>query len=260
MPSLNPLRTVALAGTCMALLVALSACASSGSGGSSALSPGDSAGPSSSAASSPAPAVTVTQTVSATPTAPASHTYPSDYFAAILAAWKAHDQAYLALLTNDATATQIFGYGNINQTWHGTGSQGAMGSSYESFYNAAGDWIVLRVTNQELSAKQYHAGSVNQWDQMTFPTDAVTYAKHFIDALVNGNPARMTLLSSTTITAQFAGLAHKPDLNYTTSSQGAAGTTYVEIKETSIPFDVTIAVTNQTLGHQHAISACQMGC
>ena len=79
--------------------------------------------------------------------APSSHAYPSDYARAILTAWGGHDTSYLTLLTNTSTKNQLYGYGSLDQHWTLASSQGATGSSYASFYNRDGDWIVLRSVN-----------------------------------------------------------------------------------------------------------------
>jgi hypothetical protein len=253
----HPYRRIVAAGLSATLLVLMTACSSSGGGTGGLAGAGTSSAP---VATTPA---TTPGTPSTTPptNAPASHSYPTNYFAAILAAWKAHDTAYLTLLTNASTAAQIFGYGNINQTWTGTGSQGAAGSSYESFYNNAGDWLTLRSTNQDTTSKTWHAGSVNAWDKMTFPADANAYVKRFIDAWINGNVARMSLLSNSTMAAQFTGMSAKPDSSYTTSSHGAAsGHSYYEVKDPSISLDITLQLANQFVGSEHAIESCYSGC
>ncbi len=251
-------RHFAVVGVGVALVVSLAGCTSKAGGGSGALSGGASPSAAVSAPASPAPVVTVTATV--TPTAPATPAYPADYFAAILGAWKAHDTAYLTLLTDATTASKFFGFGNINQTWTGTGANGAAGSTYQSFFNNAGDWLTLRLVNQETSAKHWHAGSINAWDQMTFPNDPVVYVRHFVDAWINGNTARMKLLSSAALTSEFTGMSSKPDLSYTATGDGAAGHTYVEVKETSAGFDVTLEVLNMNVGKHNAIESCFSGC
>jgi len=247
-------RRIVAAGLSATLLVLMSACSSSGGSGGLA-----------GAGTSSAPVATTPATTPGSTTrptnAPASHSYPSNYFAAILAAWKAHDTAYLTLLTNASTATQLYGFGNINQTWTGTGSQGAAGSTYESFYNNAGDWLTLRSTNQDTTSKTWHAGSINNWDKMTFPSDANAYVKRFVDAWINGNVARMSLLSNATMAAQFTAMSTKPDSSYTTSSHGAAaGHSYYEVKDPSISLDITLQVANQFVGAEHAIENCYSGC
>jgi hypothetical protein len=246
-------RRIAAAGVSVTLLALMAACTSS-SGGSGGL-----AGPSASSA----PAVTTPATPSPTvpPTAaPTSHSYPSNYFAAILAAWKAHDTAYLTLLTSASTANQIYGFGNVNQTWTDTGTQGAMGTTYDGFYNNAGDWLILRITNQDIAAHKWHAGGVNQWDKMTFPSDATAYVKRFIDAWINGNRTRMALLSNQSLATQFTGMSSKPDASYTTSFEGTAGHIYIGVKNPANSIDVTLVVLTQALGGEHAIESCYSGC
>jgi hypothetical protein len=245
------------------VVLALTACASSSPTGSGAL-----AGASASAGTSTAPSGTASAGPTATPATatPASHPYPSNYGAAVLAAWKAHDTAYLTQLTSATIANQLYGYGNINQVWTGldgpTGS-GAAGSSYWEYYNAAGDWIRLKTDNVQTGAHQWHAGTVDLWDQMTFPSDPEQYVKRFIDGWIDGNVARMKLLSSTAVTAQFNAISARPDSSYTVSENpggGAAGSQYFDVKETDPAFAVTIQVTSQFLGHEHAIAGCQTGC
>jgi hypothetical protein len=264
------IRRIAALGAGVALLAALTAC-SSVSGGTGALSgaPSASAGPASSSApgsgstpssgpSSPAPAVTVT----VTPTAPATHAYPSDYFAAILAAWKAHDTSYLTLLTSASTAAQFYGFGNVNQTWHGLGGDGAMGTQYETYYNNAGDAITLRSSNQETSAKHWHAAGINNWDKMTFPTDSVAYVKRFVDAWITGNKARMTLLSSSAMTSQISAMT-PPGTTYTAAPSpggSSAGHDHVEVKDPGTSLDMTLAVVDLSPGAEHEIDGCDSGC
>ena len=192
---------------------------------------------------------------------PATHPYPSDYFGAILTAWNNHDTAYLTLLTSTATRNQLYGLGNINKHWTLVSSEGAMGSSYGSFYNAGGDWIVLRTINDATSQHQWHAGTVQTWDVMTFPHDATTYVKHFVDAWINGNQARMTLLANASITSTFMAMSNKPDFSYTTGTpDGTAGHTHIEVTEPSLSIDFDLAVVNASIGLHHAIDACDLGC
>ena len=138
-----------------------------------------------------------------------------------------------------------------------------MGSSYGSFYNDGGDWIVLRTINAMTSAHQWHAGSVQTWDVMTFPSDATTYVKHFVDAWINGNKARMGLLANTTLASQFLAMSNKPDASYTVGPNpggSSAGHQHIEVKEPSLSIDFDLAVVNMYLGQHHAIDACDMGC
>jgi hypothetical protein len=264
------LRRIAAAGIGVTLLVTLAACTSK-SGGTGALSgvPGASTSASAGASApapespSPVPAVTVTVTPSApTTTAPAKPAYPADYFAAILAAWKAHNTSYLTLLTSAATTAQLYGYGNINQTWHSLGTDGAMGTNYGTYYNNGGDQITLRSVNQETSAKHWHAASVENWDKMTFPTNPVAYVKRFVDGWIAGNKARMTLLSNATMTAQILAITPVPG-TYTVGSApggGTAGHSHVEIKDPAASLDITLAVVSINPGAEHEIDNCDSGC
>ncbi|HEY2790772.1 MAG TPA: hypothetical protein VGJ28_00350 [Micromonosporaceae bacterium] len=253
-----------LAALCASAAIALSACShsSSGSGG---LAAGSQPSASAAAPSGPSgPPSAGPSTAPATPpsSAPASHAYPSDYAGAILAAWKAHDTAYLTQLTDATTATKLYGYGNINQTWTRMPGSGAAGHTYWAAYNQAGDWIVLRTLNLTTTSHQWHIGEVYTWDQMTFPSDPSQYVKRFIDAWLNGNTSRMQLLSSNTLTAHIQALSPRPEPGgYTvTDAGGAAGHSYMEVKDATVSFDVTLQVVNQNLGHHNAIESCYAGC
>jgi hypothetical protein len=250
---------------CGAVLMALAACTNSSSGGSGGLV-GGAPSVGLSAASGVGGSTPATPTAQPPAPAPASHAYPSDYGAAILAAWKAHDTAYLTLLTSATIANQIYGFGDINQVWtslDGTEGSGASGSTYWEFYNAAGDFIRFKTSNAATGAHHWHTGTVDLWDQMTFPSDPDQYVKRFIDGWIDGNVARMKLLSSTAVTAQFNALPNKPDSLYTIAAApggGAAGNQYIAVSEADPAFAVTIQVASALLGHQHAIAGCQSGC
>jgi hypothetical protein len=263
-PSVRTRKYVAGMAVSAALALALAACTSSSVGGTGSLANGaPSAGTSASAPGAGASSTPAAPTTHPTTAAPTSHAYPSDYAGAILAAWKAHDTAYLTLLTSASTANQLYGFGDINQVWTRLAGSGAAGSTFWQCYNAAGDWIVFQTNNVSTGAHTWHAGHVSTWDQMTFPDDPNQYVKHFVDAWLNGNVARMKLLSSATVTAQFTSKSSKPDFSYTVAAApggGAAGSQYIEAKEADPAFDVTLQLISQFLGHEHAIAACQSGC
>ncbi|HEY1488284.1 MAG TPA: hypothetical protein VGF84_19405 [Micromonosporaceae bacterium] len=248
------------------LALALAACSSSSTGGAGGLSAGSAgSAPASTGPSTGSGAPTVPATAPATPpasVAPSTHPYPSDYAGAILAAWKAHDTAYLTLLTNSTTATKLYGYGNINQVWTRSPGSGAAGHTYWQAYNQAGDWIVLRTPNLLPSQHQWHIGEVYTWDQMTFPNDPVQYVKRFVNGWLDGNVARMKLLSSTTLTTQIQGLSTQPEPGYftVTDTGGAAGHSYVEVKDATVSFDITLQLVNANVGHHNAIESCYAGC
>jgi hypothetical protein len=193
--------------------------------------------------------------------APASHPYPSDYARAILTAWAAHDTSYLTLLTNGSTKTQLYGYGSLDQHWTLASSQGATGSSYASFFNRDGDWIVLRSINEQTATHQWHAGSIQTWSKISYPSDPTAYVKYYMDAYVDGNAARMTKLGSQAMTTHFIGLSSKPDSGYSIGTpDGTAGHTHIEVTESSVSFDVVFRVVDQDLGLAGAIEGCDSGC
>jgi hypothetical protein len=193
--------------------------------------------------------------------APANHAYPSDYARAILTAWGAHETSYLTLLTNTSTKNQLYGYGSLDQHWTLASSQGATGSSYASFFNRDGDWIVLRSINEQTAAHQWHAGSVETWSKISYPSDATAYVKYYMDAYVDGNAGRMTKLGNQTMTTHFTGLSSKPDSGYAVGTpDGTAGHTHIEVTESSVSFDVIFRVVNQDLGRAGAIEGCDSGC
>jgi hypothetical protein len=193
--------------------------------------------------------------------APPSRAYPSDYLRAILTAWGAHETSYLTLLTNNSTKNQLYGYGSLDQHWTLASGQGATGSSYASYFNRDGDWIVLRSVNAETAAHQWHAGSVETWSKISYPSDPTAYVKYYMDAYVDGNSARMTKLGNQTMTTHFTGLSSKPDSGYTVGTpDGTAGHTHIEVTESSVSFDVIFRLVNADLGQSGAIEGCDSGC
>ncbi|HEU0239652.1 MAG TPA: hypothetical protein VFR11_10295 [Micromonosporaceae bacterium] len=138
---------------------------------------------------------------------------------------------------------------------------GRHGSSYSSFFNKSGDFIVIRTINQQTAAHQWHAGSVQTWDKISYPSDPVAYVKYYMDAYLDGNTARMTKLGNQTMTTHFMGLASKPDSSYTVGTpDGTAGHTHIEVTEASVSFDVIFRLANQNLGQANAIEGCDSGC
>lgn len=202
-----------------------------------------------------------TPTGGATTHAPTNHTYPADYAQAVLNAWSSGDTSYLILLTDADTAAHIHAFGNINHHWTHIRDDGAAGSSYDSYYNNAGDEITIRVINDEISQHHWHAGSVQSWDPMTFPAGATAYAKKLVDGWINGNKARMNLLGTTGLTGIYLAL-DTPSSGYTLGAPFASGPddVEVEIKDTSTSLDTSVIIHTATLGHQHAIIGCDIGC
>jgi ABC-type glycerol-3-phosphate transport system substrate-binding protein len=122
------IRSIALIGGALAVAVTLGGCSSKPTGSGALSGPTGAPAASSTPSVSPSPVVTVTVTASA----PAP--YPSNYPAAILAAWKAKDTARLAQLTSASTANHLINdLGSVNQDWIHIRDDGAMGSSYASY-------------------------------------------------------------------------------------------------------------------------------
>jgi hypothetical protein len=241
------------------LLLTVAGCGSSGGSGQGGL-----ADAGSSASASPTTSATPTDasTASATATTSTTHTYPSDYAGAILKAWVDHDSTYLKLLTSSATTSQLFGLGHPDQHWTSIDNEGAMGSSYATYTNKTGDAIVIRMNNESLSQKAWHAGSVQTWDPMKFSNDATAYAKSFMDAWINKNKTRMVRLSSQAFANHFTSMT-TPDASYTIGEApggNAAGHTYLEIKDATSSLDVVIVVATPVLGGPGAIEDCNPSC
>lgn len=275
--TIAPGRRLRLAGAALcasALLLAGCASANTGNGtlgniqnapgpGGTAPVAGLSGAPSAGATSTPAATSTPTATPSTPATSAAPPPYPSDYAQAILAAWAAHSHARLTLLMNATDATHLLAIGDPDRHWTSVmGAGGAAGSSYPTYYNNSGDYLVLQLNNQDLATRTYHAGRLNLWDPITYPNDASAYTKEFVNGWINGNKARMIKLSSASVTSQFLALT-TPDFSYTMGAAPGgsdAGHEYIEVKEASVSLDATLKVADPLLGGAHAIEACYSGC
>ncbi len=251
-----------------AATVMMAGCGSSAPSGTGALA-STSESPMPGASASASPAGSATPTATSTPTSGAATKtstatpYPSNYAQAILNAWKAKDSARLTLLTSSTTAHHmISGLGSVNQHWTHIRDDGAMGSTYASYYNSAGDLLVLRLVNATMAAHKYHAGTLDTYDKMSYPSDPTAYVKKFVDGWIDGNVARMRLLSGSGVTNHFLTLT-TPDSSYTVGPApqgGAAGTDPIEIKEASVSLDQTVKVAFPVLGGPHAIEDCLPTC
>lgn len=192
-----------------------------------------------------------------TPSTPATHTYPSDYPLAVLTAWGARDHAYLALLTSTSAANLMFGWGNINTHWTYATSEGAAGSDYTSYFNNGGDYITIRTANPMTSQHQWHAATIQTWDQMKFPAGPTDYAKELVSGWMTGNRARMDYLGTSALTIQLQGMT-PPGPSYTATYN--ATTKEVEIQDPSTSTDISFIVDPTKLSHHNAITGCDIGC
>src|SRR5215475_2271382 len=193
--------------------------------------------------------------------APPTHPYPSDYARTVVTAWVNRDASFLTLLTNASSKNRLFSIGSVDQHWTLAASEGAAGSSYASFFNDDGDWIVIRMINAQIAARQWHAGSIQAWDKIAYPADAVAYVNYYMNAYLDGNTARMTELGNQAMTTHFMGLTTKPNSEFTVGTpDGTAGHTHIEVTEPTASFDVTFRLVNQNLGVAHAMEGCDSGC
>jgi hypothetical protein len=209
-------------------------------------------------ATTPTPALTPT---THPPTvAPVTHAYPGDYAGAVLLAWAARDNAYLTLLTSSATAHTLLGHGDINTHWTLIRDDGAAGSSYASYYNNGGDEIIIRTANAETAAHHWHAATVQSWDVMTFPATASAYARKYVDGWIAGNRARMDLLGTTALTTFYLTTVTTPSPDYVLHAPFGGGGGDVEVEFTDTGVDSSVIIHPASLGHQHAIIGCDLGC
>jgi len=188
---------------------------------------------------------------------PASHAYPSDYSLAVLTAWGARDHAYLALLTSTSAANLMFGWGNINTHWTFVNGEGAAGSDYNSYFNNGGDYIVIRTVNPMTSAQQWHAATIQTWDQMKFPAGPTDYAKELVGGWMTGNRARMDFLGTSALTILLQGKT-PPSTDYTATYN--ATNKEVEIQDAATSTDISFIVDTTKLSHHNAITGCDIGC
>ncbi len=216
--------------------------------------------------STPTSGPSTPSTTPATPSTPATSApatpYPSDYAQAILSAWGSHDLVRLTLLMDAADATHLLTLGDPDRHWTAVPGGGTTGSTYAQFYNNNGDWLVLKLNDNDLLSKLFHAGRLNTWDPISYPNDATAYAKEFVDGWIDGNQARITKLSSSAVTSYFLTLT-TPDSSYTAGPApggGTAGHQHIEIKDAGTSLDTTLTIADQSLGGAHAIEDCTPGC
>jgi hypothetical protein len=160
----------------------------------------------------------------------------------VLAAWARHDRQRLALLTSDPQDFLDI-TGNPDQHWTKVRWEGAMGSTYCSYENRAGDAIVIRISNQGLQQRQWHIAVLHSWEAMTYPQEPAKYADTFVSAWIQGYTTRMRQLAVPAVVDHFLEL-NRLSSDYTIETEGAAGTTYATIAHPS-GFRQTIRIANE---------------
>jgi hypothetical protein len=262
-PMLSPLSRRSFGLAAAATLVAsLAACGSSTPTGSGTLAGnGTPTVAVSASASAPASAPATPTTPAAAP--PPAAAYPSNYAKAILDAWAAKNASRLTQLTSSHDSDHLINdLGSTDQHWTHISDDGAMGSTYATYYNAKGDAITIQIQNEGLSEKKYHVGRVDSFDKMSYPSDANAYVTKFVDGWISGNKQRMILLSSNGVTSHFLSLT-RPDSEYQVADvpgSGSAGHIELEIKESSAGLDQTVLIADPVLGSAHAIEDCDPSC
>jgi hypothetical protein len=203
--------------------LALAGCTGSGSPGGATPSP--------SLSPSPSPKTPQPASPSPAPRVLSTGGLPADaesYATAAVGAWAAGDIARLDQL-RDPTATifTTLSAGNYDKHFTLYACQGAAGSSVCTFYNEAGDELVLRLVNQLLG--QPHAVLDGQWHPITFPTDNQAYAQEALDAWIGHNDARVGLLCTGDAAAHLNAVAagHRTGTWTFDHSEGAAGSFYL---------------------------------
>lgn len=148
----------------------------------------------SSSPASPPPAAVTPTPQGGGPASPA--TYPSTakaYAEAILAAWKAKQQAALASLTTAQVEDQIISIPLPDMTWTFIRCDGAAGSTHCAFHNNDGDVINLRIGNSLLGKAD--AGTAVTFEQTSFPKEAKAYVEALLKAWRDDNGPRMKRLA-----------------------------------------------------------------
>jgi hypothetical protein len=143
-------------------------------------------------------------------------------------AWAAGDTGRLDQLRDSNAA--IFGTlssGNYDKHFGLYVCQGAAGSTVCTFYNGAGDELVLRLGNQLIG--QPHAVLDGQLHSITFPTDNRAYGQEALDAWLGHNDARIGLLCTGDAASHLSAVAvsHRTETWTFDHAEGAAGSFYL---------------------------------
>ena len=179
-----------------------------------------------------------------------------------MSAWGSGDRAFLTLLTTAATAHQLLdNLGDPDQHWTSLGGDGAAGSTYTRYYNQDGDQITIRTSNAEVAAHHWHAGSVQTWDPMAYPSGDVAYVKEFVGGWIAGNKTRMELLATQSLTTHLLSLP-TPSSGFTATELPGSDTAHrdVRVVDATTSLDLKLSVNVGSLGAAHAIEDCDPTC
>jgi len=170
---------------------------------------------------------------------------------------------FLTLLTTASIAHHLLhDLGGPDQHWTHIGGEGAAGATVQTFYNQDGDEVTIKTNNAAVAARHWHAGSLQSWNPMAYPSDDQAYVTAFVKAWIAGNRTRMELLASQSVTTHFLTLA-TPDSLFTVAEvlgSGAAGRVEVKVTDSATSLVATLIIATPVLGMAHAIENCDPSC
>lgn len=244
------MRLTATAATLLAGLVLLAGCQRSSPDASASANTSVGETPAASAPASPGAEPGTSSAPSAAGCKMSGKSTGGTGFAAqFMKAWLSCDTSGLQAVTTGEAYSQVvkIGVPKIDMTWAYVMCDGAMGSSYCTYRNKLGSDLILRVQNDATS----HAIVDVKLDATVYHTDALKYAKEFLDAFTNHNKARMVALSSQAIVDSI--VVDAPPAGYTITLSPEPHWVYnAQFTATGEYWIVTI---HGTLGKAHAITA-----
>jgi hypothetical protein len=181
---------------------------------------------------------------------------PQDYAQVTVAAWAAPDPIRLAELTAPDVHEQIIELpGPPDPDWTFIECTEDHDGSECSFYNAAGDELVLTVDHQLLGGPR--ATTAARFEVTGYPDEIVAYVEAFVAAWHAGNLARMHNLAVAAVTDVFAELTPSP----AAPAEYEVGETVDALTEVVVTLagqDVSTRVSTSLLGEPHAIRAAEL--
>jgi hypothetical protein len=149
-------------------------------------------------------------------------------------AWAAHDSTLLDQLeVGGGTLHTMAGCNGCYNTAFSLAlgfCEGASGSSYCMYFNIYGDKLILKVQNQLLGQPQAIQVGGSSFEPTSFPSDDKAYATEALRAWIDGNDARLKLLTKNNLTSaqvDAKGPTRAPDWVYD-HGEGAMGSVYFD--------------------------------
>jgi len=248
-------RALAPSAAAFVLVAALAGCGKGQNDGSSGLAqvnpsasaPFGSPSPDDSSSAVTTPGATPTSTKTATATYP---TTAEGYASAALAAFGSGNSGRLASLAGPGGG-EFANIGQPNKHWHYY-KDAPDGVYTDSFFdNDDGDRITVVIDPAGLGKPgAVHGVSI---DKTAFGSTADNAVVDLVQALLDGNKYRMTVLSDAHTTSLLRSFAKPSSSNLTDDTASKPGHTIVTIHFNSFTFIVD--VTRSKLGHAHAITA-----